>query len=126
MNQFIFLLPLSILTTVSAQLCLKKGILGLGELDVSLTGFFSLIPKVLQNIWLLGGLFLFGISFLLWLFVLSKLQLNIAYPIFVGLNFCLITAFSWFLFKEHLSLLQILGIAVIIFGIFLVLPKGSM
>lgn len=126
MSQTLLLLIISIFTTVSAQLCLKRGVLNLGDLDISLSGIFSLIPRVLQNLWLIGGLFLFGISFLLWLLLLSKFQLNILYPIAVGFNFCLITLASWFLFKEYLSLIQILGIAIIILGVFLVLPKGSM
>lgn len=125
MSQAILFLVISIFTTVGAQLCLKHGVSSLGAFNLSLSGFFLLILRVFQNIWLLGGLFLFGISFLLWLVLLSKLQLNILYPVSVGSNFCLITIASWFLFKEYLSPIQILGIAVIMLGVFLVLPKGS-
>jgi len=124
MIQTFLLLAASILVTVSAQLFLKKGTLMLGKLEPSFLNFFALIPKVLQNIWLMAGIVLFGISFLLWIFILSKFQLNIAYPVLVSLNFCLITIVSWFLFREYLSLIQILGIAIIIFGVFLLLTKG--
>ena len=125
MLQAIPLLIISILSTVGAQLCLKQGVLALGTLNVSLSGFFLLILRVFQNIWLTVGLFLFGISFLLWLFLLSKFQLNVVYPVTVGFNFGLITIASWFLFKEYLSPVQILGIALIMLGVFLVLPKGT-
>lgn len=125
MTQAILLLAMSVLTTVGAQLCLKQGVLNLGTLNFSLSGFFLLILRVLQNFWLVGGLFLFGISYLLWLLLLSKFQLSVIYPITVGFNFCLITIASWFLFKEYLSPIQILGIAIIMLGVFLVLPKGS-
>ena len=123
MLQIFLILAASILVTVSAQLSLKKGVLGLGDLNFSLSNIFSFIFRILQNGWLMAGLFLFGISFFLWIFILSKLQLNIAYPVVVSLNFCLITIASWFLFKEYLSFVQILGIATIIFGTFLVLFK---
>lgn len=126
MPQIFLMLVASVLTTVSAQLCLKKGVAGLGDLNFSFSNIFSLIFRILQNGWLIAGLFFLGISFLIWIFVLSKFQLNVIYPVMVSLNFSLITVASWFLFKEYLSFVQILGIAVIIFGTFLVLFKGSL
>lgn len=121
MLQAYLILLFAIFTTVLAQLCFKKGMITLGELDLSFSNFLSLIPQVFHSPYLLGGLFSYGIAFLLWLFVLSKIQLNIAYPIAASLNLCLVVIGSWFLFKEYLSLVQILGIAFIIFGIFLLL-----
>jgi multidrug transporter EmrE-like cation transporter len=109
------------LSTVAAQLCLKKGVLTLGSINFSINNFLGLIPRIFQNIWLLGGLFLYGISFILWLFVISKIKLNTAYPIATSLNFSLVVIFSWFFLKEQMLPIQILGIAVIIFGIFLLL-----
>ena len=85
---------------------------------------FSLIPRVFQSGWLMGGLVLFGISFLVYLFALSKFQLNIVYPVLVSAGIVLIALASWALFKESLSLLQVLGIILIIFGIFLSVPRG--
>ena len=126
MLQTILLLTASVTTTVIAQLLIKKGALVLGDLELSFSSFLSLIPKVLQNIWLMVGIFLFGTAFLLWVLILSKFQLNIAYPVVVSLNICFITIISWFLLKEYLALIQILGIVIIIFGIFLVLSKGTL
>jgi len=121
MYQTFLILIASVFSTVAAQLCLKKGILALGSLNVSVSSFLSLIPRIFQSIWLMGGVFLYGISFLLWLFVISKIKLNTAYPIAASLNFSLVVLFSWLFFKEHLLPIQILGLAVIIFGIFLLL-----
>lgn len=121
--QIALVLAASILTTVSAQLFLKKGVLSMGNLNFSFSNIFSFIFRIIQNGWLMTGLFFFGISFLIWIFILSKLQLNMAYPVVVSINFCLITLASWLLFKEYLGIAQILGIAAIIFGVFLVLFK---
>ncbi len=119
------LLAASVLTTVSAQLFLKKGVASLGQLyfSFSFSGIMSIIFRILQSGWLMAGLTLFGISFLIWILILSKLQLNMIYPVIVSLNYCLIALASWFLFREYLSFVQILGITVIIFGTFLVLFK---
>ncbi len=124
MPQVFWLLAISILATAGAQLCLKKGVLMLGELNFSIAGIFQLILRVFQNIYLAGGVFLFGFSFLLWLFVLSRIQLNIAYPIALSCEVTLAAIGAYFLFKEYLSLFQILGIVFIVVGIFLLLTKG--
>ena len=119
MFQIFLILGISILFTVGAQLFLKKGVLNLGTLDFSVNNFLNLIPRIFQNIWLMGGLFLLGISFLLWLFVISKIKLSVAYPISTSLNFILIALFSWLFLKEQLLPIQIFGIVIIIFGIFI-------
>ena len=121
MFQSFILLGFAILATVSAQLLLKKGMLIVGQLDFSLSNLVNLVIQIFQNIYLFLGLISFGVAFFFWLFVLSKVQLNIAYPIITSLNFCLVILGSWFLFKEQLSHLQILGIGFIILGIFLLL-----
>jgi len=117
-------LLIPILTASTAQVLFKKGISSFGSLEFSLANLFALIPRILQNIWLLTGMFLFGISFLAYLFILSKSQLNIVYPIVVSSGIIIISLASWFLFKETLSWLQILGIVFIIFGIYLLAIKG--
>lgn len=97
----------------------------LGEIKLSFPEILSVLWQIFQNIWILIGMVLFGISFLTWLFILSKLQLNIAYPIIISIEAVLVTIVSWFLFHEYLSMPQILGIIFVIIGILLISPKGS-
>lgn len=123
MSPYLILL-IPIITAATAQIFFKKGISSFGDLNLSLTNALSLIPKILQNGWLLVGMFLFGISFLVYLFVLSKSQLSVAYPIIVSSGIIIISLASWFFFKETLSWFQIGGIVFIIFGIFLLATKG--
>ena len=121
---FYLILLIHIFTAAVAQIFFKKGISALGTLEFSLSNIFALIPRILQNVWLLSGMFLFGISFLVYLFVLSRFQLNIVYPTVVSSGIIIISLASWFFFKETLSWLQISGIILIIFGIFLLAVKG--
>ena len=71
------LFAISICTTVGAHLCFKKGVLKLGELHFSFSEVFPLIFQIIQNLWILLGIFLFSISFFTWLLIISRLQLNI-------------------------------------------------
>lgn len=113
------LLILDICFSVAAQLLLRVG-------AKQFSGGFTLalIPEVLRNRYLLGGMTLFGISFFLYVVVLSRLQINVAYPVAAGTGLVLITAFSYFFLNEFLTMRQVAGIGAIAAGIFLVLmPK---
>jgi len=124
MTQTLVILGFAVLTFVGAQLSLKKGVLALGSLEFSFSKVLFVILQLFQNPWISIGLILYGISFLFWLFLLSRLQLNIIYPIASSLNIAIIAVISWALFKESLSPVQIVGVAVIIVGIFFLAPKG--
>ena len=65
------------------------------------------------------GLIFFGTSFLLWIKVLTKNELSYAYPM-VSLGYVIVTIASFIIFNETLSLNKILGIVIIIFGVFLI------
>jgi len=113
---------ISVLSTVMAHLCFKRGVLKLGEINFSFSGLLHII----QNSWILLGGVLFVISFLTWLAIISKLQLNVAYPIIISIEAVLVSSASWLLFHEYLSWVQILGIVCVILGIILISPKGSL
>ena len=122
LNFFIIIVP--IIFASAAQLLLKRGLLSFGSLNFSLANLFDLVFRVLQNGYLLGGAALYGASFFLYLFALSRFQLNVVYPTFVSAGIVIISLSSWFFLKEALSWPQILGIISIIFGIFLLAVKG--
>ena len=96
----------------------------MGEIAKSPRGVIDLGLSMLKSLNVLGALAMFGIAFFLWTWVLSKMQLNIAYPIAVAVQLILLGLGSWFLLKESMSVVQITGIFIIIFGIFLLLKTA--
>lgn len=66
-----------------------------------------------------AGLLFFGLSALLWLVVLSRVSLSIAYP-FAGLSYLVIVLLDHFVLDEPVPKLRWLGVAVIAVGISLV------
>lgn len=118
------ILLVSILTASAAQLFLKKGSLAFQDLEFSLSNILYSVFNILKNKWLFGGALLFVISFFFYLFVLSRLRLNFAYPVMVSVGIVLVTAGSWAFLGETLSFRQIIGIALIILGIFLLVPRN--
>jgi len=119
-RKFLYVIILVSLSS-SGQLLLKKGALNFDwlNLEFSVRGLFALILGIAQNGWLLG------LTFLLYLLILSRVQLNIIYPVMVSGSIILITLASRLFFQEFLSFWQFSGIFFIIFGIFLVFSQRT-
>jgi len=123
-SQTVLSLLISILTASIAQIVLKKGASALSDLKFSLSSIMNTILNIFQNKWLLAGMILFVISFVFYIFVLSKIQLTFAYPVMVSVGMVLVIVGSWIFLGERLSLPNIIGIALIILGIFLLVSKA--
>ncbi len=75
----------------------------------------------LFNLNLIFGICLYIVSFITWLYVLSKMSLNTAYPITVTLSFLAILVFSTLLLKENFTLNMGIGSLLCIVGIIFIL-----
>lgn len=78
------------------------------------------LPRTFLRPAILGGAFAYGVSQLLWVTVLRVVDLSLAYPLQIGLNFVLIMLIAWWYFKEPLKPGRLVGIALIFAGILMV------
>lgn len=69
------------------------------------------------------GLFLYVISFVMWIVIVQKYELSYIQPIALGLSNILIIAASIFILGETIGLFQWLGIACILGGVILMNVK---
>ncbi|WP_227394347.1 EamA family transporter [Jeotgalibacillus aurantiacus] len=67
----------------------------------------------------LGGTFLYVVATVLWLIILSKMPLSIAYP-FQSFSYILGAIAAYFVFQESISLEQVSGMAAIVLGVYLI------
>ncbi|AFM01420.1 MULTISPECIES: SMR family transporter [Desulfitobacterium] len=109
---------ISVMLGALGQILVKIGAKNL-ELDFSPENLLRSLGMIIQNFPVMSGLFLYGISFLLWIKVLSKTELSYAYP-FVSLGYIFIMAFSVIVFKENISFYRVLGTALVIVGVFFI------
>jgi drug/metabolite transporter (DMT)-like permease len=65
---------------------------------------------------LLGGLACYGISVLLWIYVLSRAEASYAYP-FLGLGFVVVAVAGWLLLGEAMSVQRAGATALIMVGV---------
>lgn len=86
-----------------------------GSFLASANNMFLDLINILKTPQLIIGIILFGTSFLLWLKVLTKSDLSYAYPM-VSLGYIVVVLFSFFLFKETLTIQKFIGISFIIAG----------
>jgi len=107
---------LSIIFNVTANIMLKFGLSKGGDEGFNLF-------KVVLNPLVIGGAFSFGLSLLSYTYVLSKMNLSIAYPIITSTCFIIVILFSWLFLKEKLLPIQVAGFFLIVTGIWLV-AKG--
>jgi multidrug transporter EmrE-like cation transporter len=66
------------------------------------------------------GALSYAASFVLWLVVLAKVPLSVAYPVAVGVTIAVSTLFAWLLLREPMSLRLLLGLVLIVAGVTLV------
>lgn len=69
------------------------------------------------NIYLLGGICLYGLSTVFYILVLGKFNLSVAYPVVIGLTILATTIAGAAILKEKISISQWLGVGLMLSGI---------
>ena len=121
LTMLITLILLSVTLAAVAQLTLKHGMNAVND-DLTPARFgvdARSLGALLRTPAIYTGLFLFGLSALVWLVVLSRASLSFAYP-FAALTYVLILLFDLFILDETVPPLRWAGVAFIVAGIFLV------
>ncbi len=106
----------SVVIGAVGQFLLKLAARSLGSLALFGPDPLSTAVRLITNPYLLLGLVCFGSSMLLWVKVLTTAQLSTAYPL-VSFGYVIVAALSWWALGEHLSLRQLLALALIIVGV---------
>jgi drug/metabolite transporter (DMT)-like permease len=114
--------PLIILTAIlntAAQLLLKIGMDNIGEFSFTAANTLPIALKVITSPFIIIGMVVYVVSVTLWLLVLSRVPVGIAYPM-TSLAYIFSAIAAYYLLGEHLSYLQVIGIFIIIFGVYLI------
>jgi drug/metabolite transporter (DMT)-like permease len=115
-----FVLLITILATVSlsavAQVAFKAGV---SNLQLPPGGTIELALAVLTKPLILLGLIIYATSLIAWLWVLSKIDVSVAYP-FVGLSFVLTAIMGSVILHETVSPLRMAGTLLVICGCILI------
>ena len=109
------LIFLNTLILVSGQFLWKYG---MSTQEVSFSSVIDII-RLLFSPFILSGLFFYGLATILWLFILTRVPLSLAYPI-QSIAYVLAVFGAFFIFKEPLTTYKIAGVLLIIAGVSLI------
>lgn len=119
MNIAIVYILVSVLAGGIGQVILKKGMADMGPLTLSVGQLGSILWRMATNPYVIVGLGIYAMGTILWLTALSRIELSYAYP-FASLGYVIMLVASWQLFHEDISLLRLIGCAIVIFGVILI------
>jgi multidrug transporter EmrE-like cation transporter len=123
MNQFIFLIAVfGVLLNAAAQLAIKWGVTKINDLATD-KGIFFVVHSVIINPGILIGLSLYALSVVVWMYVLSKLEVSVAYPL-LSIGYVVNLFLAAWLFDEPVTTYKLIGIGLILLGV-IILYKGS-
>ncbi len=75
------------------------------------------------NIPMILGVLLYTLSFLVYIFLISKFELSYIIPVATALVYVVVFAAAFLFFKEHFTLLKLVAIVFIIVGVMLLNTK---
>ena len=97
-----------VLLNAAAQLLLKAG-----------TNAMPLGIRLALEPHILGGLACYVISVVVWIVALSRVPVSIAYPM-LSIGYAVNAIAAWYLFGEALTATRLIGIGIIIVGVYMV------
>lgn len=113
---------LAICLASGGQILMKKGLIQLGTMSLNAVGVINFVHKIILSPVIICGFFIYGVSSVIWLMALSKVELSLAYPMLAG-SYVVVAILAHFLFGEQLSFTRMIGLAIIAIGV-IVLSRG--
>ena len=120
MNMISFGLILAgVLLNAGAQLLIKAGTNSIGYFEFSRENFFPVGLRLATEPHIVGALFCYALSVVIWILALSRVQVSIAYPL-LSMGYVVNAVAAWWLFNEAFNPAKVLGIGVIILGVIII------
>lgn len=109
----------AVMLNAAAQLLLKAGTNSIGTFAFNSGNIVPIGLRLATEPHILGGLLCYVVSVVVWIMVLSRVEVGMAYPM-VSFGYAITALAGWWLFGESMSVERIIGIGVIILGVFLI------
>ena len=108
-----------VLLNAIAQLLLKAGAGALADVELRAGNTMVIAGRLLANVPIIAGLACYGLSVVVWILALARVEVSVAYPM-LSLGYVVNALAAWWLFDENLSGTRLAGIGVILIGVWLV------
>lgn len=118
MKIFLLTFPVALLVAYS-QIMVKWRMLSIGTVDTQAMPLMTKTLKYLADPFILSAYGTAFLSSLLWLYVVTKLPLVVAFPVYIGTTFVLVIAGGWYFLAETITLIRLISVTLILAGIIL-------
>ena len=116
MRTSLLLIFTSIFMGAIGQILLKTGMSKIGYISIKYSDIIQNVLKAFVSPYILVGILSYLLSMILWLIILSRVELSFAYPM-VSAGYIIIIVFSYFILHENISLLRLIGVIMVCMGI---------
>jgi multidrug transporter EmrE-like cation transporter len=120
-SNLIFIIS-SVLLNALAQILLKAGMKQFGNIELK-NNIINTSVSIVLNPYIITGFISYGVSIILWLWVLSKVDVSLAYP-FQALGYIVVTILAWLIFQEDITLTRIIALMFISIGLIILAFSG--
>ncbi|WP_100113840.1 EamA family transporter [Snodgrassella alvi] len=120
MNLLTFMLAVTSVTlNAFAQIALRKTMQTIGSMPQSILDYFYFGYQLLLNVWFLTGMSLYAVSIGLWMAVLGKVEVSLAYPL-LSIGYIITAFIGYFFLHENVNLIRVAGLVTICIGIIII------
>ncbi len=99
------------LLETAGQLCFKKA-----ATDHRMASGMRYYLQLAVSGWAMGGVLAYAVEMLLWLFLLARIPLSVAFPL-AGLQQLVILSVSWLFLRERINRIELAGAVFIAAGL---------
>jgi len=105
-----------VLLNAAAQMLLKASVSEIGSISLNLNRAWPVAQRLMSEPWLWLGLLCYGISVVVWILALSRVDVSIAYPM-LSIGYIVNAFAAWWLLGESLGSGKLAGIGIIVVGV---------
>lgn len=108
-----------VMLNVAAQLLIKAGTNSIGYFEFSQQNILPIGWKLATEPHIIGAMACYGLSVVIWILALSRVQVSIAYPL-LSMGYVVNAVAAWWFFNETFNPTKVAGIGVIILGVVII------
>ena len=116
MRILFFVLPIALLVAYS-QIIMKWRMLGAETADMQNLHLFARLLKYLSDPIIVSAYAAALLASFVWLYVITKLPLVVAFPVYIGVTFVLVVIGGWFFLSESITAMRLVSVFLILSGI---------
>ncbi len=118
MNLISFCIILTgVMLNAVAQLALKASVKEVGAIGLNFSSSATAFLRLASEPFLWAGLFCYGISVIVWILALSRVDVSIAYPM-LSMGYVVNALAAWQLFGESMNPARMIGMGIVLLGVY--------